>query len=100
MSRSADTPFPLHSSTTQGRVQLIRLGWTLSSFMVISFVTCIILGYILPGLRDLMPVVFFPGFSWDQPSTMLWGLAWSIAVGWYVALLFGILYNGFGKLVR
>ena len=68
--------------------------------MAISFITCLILGYLLPGLRDFMPLVFFPGFSWDRPATMVWGVLWSVAFGWYVALLFGILYNAFGRIVR
>ena len=83
------------------QIPIIRLGWTLSTFLAISFVLCVVFGFIVPDLRNLMPPSFFPGFSWERPlTTTLPGLAWSFASGWYVALLFGVLYNAFGRVVR
>jgi hypothetical protein len=83
------------------RIPIIRLGWTLSTFLAISFVLCVVFGFIVPDLRNLMPPSFFPGFSWEQPLiTALPWLIGSLAAGWYVALLFGILYNAFGRVVR
>lgn len=82
------------------RVPIVRLGWTLSAFLAISFLICIALGYVITPARDFMPLIFFPGFSWEQPATILWGLIWSVGWGWYAAVLFGLLYNGFGGLTR
>lgn len=85
----------------EGQIPIVRLGWTLSTFMAVTFVLCVIFGYVIPSLRGLMPPSFFPGFSWEQPlTTALPGLVWSVAVGWYVAVLFGCLYNAFGRVVR
>ena len=79
------------------RTPIVRLGWTLSSFMVITFVLCVVFGFILPDIRNLMFPSYFPGFSWEQPLiTALPGLMWSVALGWYTAVLFGALYNAFG----
>ena len=49
------------------KLSIVRLACTLATFMAISFVLCVVFGYIFPGLRGLMPVTFFPGFSWEQP---------------------------------
>jgi hypothetical protein len=90
-----------HSIEVPGptRISIIRLGWTFSTFLAISFILCVVFGFIVPDLRNLMPPSFFPGFSWEQPlTTALPGLVWSFAVGWYAAALFGVLYNGFGRL--
>ena len=84
-----------------GQIPIIRLGWTLSLFLVISFVLCVVFGFIIPDLRNLMPPSYFPGFSWERPLiTALPAVAWSFAAGWYAAVLFGVLYNAFGRSPR
>ncbi len=82
------------------KVSIIRLVCLLSSFMGITFILCVIAGYFLPGLREIMPVTAFPGFSWEHPLTATLGVIWSIGFGAYVAALFGILYNVFGGVRR
>lgn len=90
-----------HPRGHSGQIPVVRLGWTLSSFLVITFILCVVFGLILPGMRNLMLPSYFPGFSWDEPLlTSLPGLVWSLAVGWYGAVLFGMLYNAFGRVVR
>jgi hypothetical protein len=73
------------------------LGLSLSVFFSFSFVVCI-LGYLLlPG----MPVdhaaleIFLPGFKLLTWKSYFLGLAESFAWGWYIALVFGPLYNFF-----
>lgn len=84
-----------------GKIPIVRFGWTLSTFLVISFLLCVVFGFIIPNLRNLMPPTYFPGFSWEQPVTTSFpGLIWSLAAGWYGAVLFGFLYNAFGRVVR
>ena len=91
-------PIEAHST---GQIPIIRLGWTLSTFLAISFVLCVLFGLIIPDLRNLMPPSYFPGFSWERPLlTALPGLIWSFAAGWYAAVLFGVLYNAFGRSSR
>lgn len=95
--------------TTAGRaplsshsIQVLALGLSLSLFLAISFVLCV-LGYLL---FPTLPVahgalsLFLPGFqllSW--PSFFL-GLLESLAWGWYIALIFGPLYNFFTARAR
>lgn len=82
------------------RLSIARLACTLSAFMALSFVFCVIAGYVLPGLRGLMPVTAFPGFSWEHPQTAALGVIWSFGFGAYVAVLFGLLYNAFDRVGR
>jgi hypothetical protein len=82
------------------KLSIVRLACTLSTFMAISFVLCVVFGFLLPGLRGVMPVTFFPGFSWEQPLTAVLGVLWSLGFGVYVAVLFGVLYNAFGGVGR
>lgn len=82
------------------KLSVLRLAGTLSAFMAISFVGCVVAGYVFSGLRGLMPVSVFPGFSWEQPLTASLGVAWSIGFGAYVGILFGFLYNIFDELGR
>ncbi len=79
------------------RIPVLALGMSLSSFLVISYVLCVV-GYLLfPSLpiEHAALSIFLPGFkllSW--PSFFL-GLVESFGWGWYVALVFGPLYNYF-----
>src|SRR5499426_638042 len=80
---------------TRGRIPLIPLGVSLSAFFAISYVLCILLGVIGGwdwGLHQPW-LQFLPGFTWLTWPSFFLGLVESIAYGWYVALLFGWLYN-------
>jgi len=78
-------------------IPVLALGMSLSAFLVISYVICI-LGYLLfPGLPIPHSTLslFLPGFELLTWRTFLLGLVESFGVGWYVGLLFGWLYNFF-----
>jgi hypothetical protein len=82
-------------ATRGGRLPLIPLGVSLSAFFAISYVLCILLGAVGGwdwGLHQPW-LQFLPGFTWLTWSSFFLGLVESIAYGWYVALLFGGLYN-------
>ena len=97
-------PSPLRGHAKAERVlrsthalPVIAFGLSLSLFLAISFVLCV-LGYLwfpsLPIAHGALSL-FLPGFellSW--PSFFL-GLVESIAWGWYIALILGPLYNFF-----
>jgi hypothetical protein len=77
------------------RIPLIPLGISLSAFLAISYLLCILLGMFGGwdwGLHQPW-LQFLPGFTWLTWPSFFLGLAESIAYGWYVALLFGGLYN-------
>lgn len=78
-------------------VPVVPFGLGLSSFFAVTYVICI-LGYLfIPGsfINHSVLSLFLPGFKLlDWPNFIL-GLAESFAFGWYVALVFGPLYNFF-----
>jgi hypothetical protein len=78
-------------------IPVLTLGMSLSLFSLISYVICII-GYLLfPALpiNHAALSIFLPGFTLLSWPTFLLGLVESFAYGWYIALIFGPLYNFF-----
>ena len=76
-------------------VSIPTLGLSLSLFLALSYVLCI-LGYVLlPGLpiQHSALAIFLPGFRLLTWGSFLAGLAESFAWGWYVAFVFGWIYN-------
>ncbi len=87
------------SSPAQGAhaVSVYVLGMSLSLFLVLSYVLCI-LGYLaFPGLpiNHAALSIILPGFELGNWPTFFIGLVESFAYGWYIALVFGSLYNFF-----
>jgi hypothetical protein len=75
------------------------LGMSLSVFLAISFVLCV-LGYlVLPGLpvKHEALSIFLPGFELLTWQGFALGLVESYAWGWYIALVLGPLYNFFAR---
>jgi hypothetical protein len=79
------------------RIPVVALGAALSTFLAMSYLLCV-LGYLLfPSL----PVdhaalgIFLPGFALLRWNSFALGLVESFAWGWYIALVFGPLYNVF-----
>lgn len=79
------------------RLPVLAFGMSLALFLVISYILCVI-GYLLfPGLpinHSVLSIVL-PGFELLSWPTFLLGLGESFTYGWYVALIFGPLYNFF-----
>jgi hypothetical protein len=70
---------------------------SLAVFLVISYALCIV-GYLMvPGLpiNHAALTIFLPGFELLSWSSFFLGLVESFAYGWYIALIFGPLYNFF-----
>lgn len=78
-------------------VPVLALGMSLSLFLVISYVLCVIGYLVFPGLPidHAALAIFLPGFKLLSWSTFLLGVVESFGYGWYVALVFGPLYNFF-----
>jgi len=78
-------------------IPVLPLGLSLSAFFVFSYVVCV-LGYLfLPSLpvEHSALAIFLPGFTLLNWRSFLLGLVESFAWGWYIALVFGTLYNFF-----
>ncbi len=83
-------------------IPVIAFGLSVSLFFVITYVACIVFYLLFPGLvrTHALLALFLPGFSLlDWPSFFI-GLAESFAYGWYVALIFGPLFNFFATKYR
>jgi hypothetical protein len=93
--RAAGPPLPAHPAHT---IPVFALGMSMSLFLAISYVLCV-LGYlVLPGLPIAHSAlsIFLPGFTLLSWPSFFLGLAESFGWGWYVALVFAPLYNYFG----
>jgi hypothetical protein len=90
----AGIPLPIRPTRT---IPVLALGMALSMFLAISYVLCV-LGYlflpILPISHSALSI-FLPGFTLLSWPSFFLGLAESFGWGWYVALIFGPLYNAF-----
>ncbi len=72
------------------------VGNATSLFLAISFVLCVGLSLIIH--RHLMAQslqMWLPGFVWLTGPSFVLGLAESYAYGWFIAALWGPLYNAF-----
>ena len=78
-----------------GAIPIVTLGLSLSLFFVISYVICIAGYLLLPGfpVQHGSLSIFLPGFELLSWRSFCLGMAESFIWGWYIALVFGALYN-------
>lgn len=78
------------------RLPVFALGTSLGLFLAITFTLCVLFDLLFPGQAMYQSwLQFLPGFTWLSWPSFLLGLVESFAYGWYVALIFGPLYNFF-----
>ena len=86
---------PRAQSGETAPIPIVTLGLSLSLFFVISYVICIA-GYLLaPGLpvQHAALSIFLPGFELLTWKSYFLGLVESFIWSWYIALVFGALFN-------
>jgi hypothetical protein len=78
-------------------IPIVPLGMGLSLFLVISYVACVLFYVLFPGavLNHAVLTLFLPGFKLLSWQSFFLGLLESFGYGWYIALVFGPLYNFF-----
>ncbi|RUW38046.1 MULTISPECIES: hypothetical protein [unclassified Mesorhizobium] len=78
------------------RLAIIPLGLSLGSFFIVTYVLCVLYGLVVTdvGMHVLLPQLL-PGFTWITWPSFVLGLVWSFLCGWYVAGVFGPLFNFF-----
>jgi hypothetical protein len=83
------------------RIPVIALGTSLGSFFVATYLLCVLFDLWFPN-QAMSPVwaPLLPGFTWLTWSSLFLGLVESFAYGWYVALVFGPLFNFFAARLR
>ena len=81
------------------RIRLVPLGMSLGTFLAVTFVFCVLFDLWFPA-EAMNPVwaPLLPGFTWISWPSFFLGLAEAFAYGWYVALVFGPLYNFFAAI--
>lgn len=78
------------------RLPIIPLGLSLGLFLTITYVLCVVFDLLLPGQTMYQTWLrLLPGFTWLSWGSFHLGLIESFAYGWYVALIFGPLFNVF-----
>jgi 2TM family of unknown function (DUF5676) len=82
-------------------IPVVALGMSLASFFALTFVLCVLFDLWFPALA-MNPVwaPLLPGFTWISWPSFFLGLTESFAYGWYIALIFGPLYNFFSMRSR
>jgi 2TM family of unknown function (DUF5676) len=88
---------PRAQSGEAAPIPIVTLGLSLSLFFVISYVICIVGYLVLPGfpVQHSALSIFLPGFELLSWRSYFLGLVESFIWGWYIALVFGPLYNFF-----
>ena len=78
------------------RLSIVPLGLSLGSFLVITYVLCVLVGLVgsKGGMHQFLGQLL-PGFTWLTWPSFFIGLLWSFAYGWYVAVVFAPLFNFF-----
>lgn len=86
----------LREPHTARLLPVMALGMALSLLVAISYLICITT-YLIPGLpiSHAMLTVWLPGFTLLNWQSFCLGLTESLAGGWYIALIFGPIYNFF-----
>ncbi len=87
------TPLPVR---TAPRIPVVAFGLSLSLFLALTFVLCVGFDLLFPGQAMYETWLrLLPGFTWLSWPSFFLGLVEAFAYGWYIALVFGPLYNFF-----
>ncbi len=91
------TPLPVRSIP---RIPVVALGMGMGSFLSLTYVLCVLFDLWFPALAmNSVWVPLLPGFTWISWASFLLGLVETFAYGWYIALVFGPLYNFFATTI-
>ena len=78
-------------------IPVLALGMALSLSLVITYVLCVVGYLVFPSLpiEHSALGIFLPGFTLLTWSSFFLGLIEAFGWGWYIALVFGPIYNFF-----
>ena len=93
--RASGTPL---APSPAPRIPVLVFGMSLGTFLAVTYTLCIGFDLIFPGQAMYQTWLrLLPGFTWLTWPSFLLGLVESFAYGWYVALVFGPLFNLFAR---
>lgn len=94
--RHAGTALPIEQAP---RIPVFAFGMSLGLFLVVTFALCVGFDLLFPGQAMYESwLKLLPGFTWLTWPSFFLGLAESFAYGWYIALIFGPLFNVFSAM--
>lgn len=79
-------------------IPIPALGWSLGLFFAITYTVCVVFDLVFPG--QSMTRLWAPLLPWVDGISIggyVIGLAETILYGWFVALIFGPLFNYFSE---
>jgi hypothetical protein len=86
------------STREAARIPVFALGMSLGAFLALTYVLCVLFDLWVPGEAMYQSWLrLLPGFTWLSWGSFALGLGESFAYGWYVALVFGPLFNFFSR---
>lgn len=91
-----------HERSMPLTIQVVPFGISLSLFCAITFALCVLFYILFPDSAEKHALLslYAPWLKVMTWSGFLLGLVGSIVCGWYVALVFGPLYNFFAHRQR
>jgi len=99
MSSTADRVPHAHTKAPAA-IALVPFGLSLSIFLAISFLFCAAAD-LIPWLQDFHFLkALYPDIDWASPAMIGTGTLWAFLSGWYIAVVFGSLYNFFAARSR
>ncbi|HXV31281.1 MAG TPA: DUF5676 family membrane protein [Sinorhizobium sp.] len=85
------TPLPARHVS---RIPVVAFGLSLGAFLTISYVLCVLFDLWFPAqAMNSVWSPLLPGFTWLTWPSFFLGLVETFAYGWYIALVFGPIYN-------
>ena len=89
------------AGSTSHFIPVIALGAGLSLFLAISYLLCVLAYIVFPqvSIEHSALSILLPGFKLLSWTGFCLGLIESLAWGWYIALVFGPIYNLFAARV-
>ena len=100
MSSTVDRVPREHTAKAPPAIALVPFGLSLSIFLAITFLLCAVAD-VIPWLQDFHFLkALYPDVDWTSPAMIAGGAVWAFLTGWYVALVFGSLYNFFAARQR
>lgn len=81
------------------RQTIVRWGWTLGTFLLLSYLICVGFGLLSPDRFHMHEAwaPLLPGFEWITWQGFIAGAIGSFLYGWYIAILIVPLYAFFGR---
>lgn len=82
-------------SFARSKLYILPIGHSLSLFLAITFVVCVLFGLIAPEKFEMHKAwsPLLPGFVWLTPMGFLIGLVEAYLYGWYIAVVFVPIHN-------